>query len=471
MNNIFTHCDLYQLNMAYSYFKCNKHEEISTFEVYFRHRKNEGHSVFTGLNRIVEVIQNFKLNENEIRYLKKNLNFDQEFIDYLSNISFTIDLYSVAEGEVVFFNEPLMIIKGKLIEVQILETVILNIINYQTLISTQASKIKQSISSKQKILEFGARRAYELDAAKFAARSAYIGGFDATSLVSAGVEFDIDTVGTHAHSFVQSFESEYEAFKSYALTHTNVVFLLDTYDVLNSGIINAIEVYKKYKSKFNFVGVRLDSGDLAYLSKEVRKILDNNELFDVKIIASNDLDAQTILDLQLQEAKIDIYGIGTKLVSSYGQPSLGCVYKLVKINDRDVMKISNNVEKNTVPGDKELYRMFDEMLKVYKGDVICESGFKPISSEITLYNQFNEQYEKSLTNIKFINLHKKIFENGSLIYKLKNVHESKKYCNDVKEMFWPEMLRYNNPQTYYVSYENKLIEKKNKLRKKVNNAK
>ncbi|MGL4589766.1 MAG: nicotinate phosphoribosyltransferase [Mycoplasmatales bacterium] len=467
--SIALHTDLYQLNMGLAYFNDNTHERKAVFEVYYRDNPfNNGHGIFAGLEKIIEIIQNFKFTDEDIAYLKSELDYPNAYLDYLSTLHFTGTIHCVREGEVVFANTPLLVIEADLIQAQLLETIILNIINYQTLIATKASKIR-SVASDDLIFEFGTRRAHETEAALWGTRAAYIGGFDGTSLVSAGQRFGLPIVGTHAHSFVQSYNDEYEAFTKYAQTHKNCTFLIDTYDTLNSGIVNAIKVANEFKDKINFNAVRLDSGDLAYLSKEVRKKLDAAGYRDTKIIASNDLDEQTILSLKQEGAMIDSWGIGTKLITAFDQPALGAVYKLVAIENKDgqmidVIKISSNVAKITTPGKKAAYRILSPQTNKAVADYISlwDENLAELGS-ILLFNEQLPALNTLLADFKYRKLHHLIFENGKLCYQLPTLIETKDYAQTCLAEFWPENLRYKNPSNYYVDlsprcYENKINE-------------
>ncbi len=460
--NYALHTDLYQINMAYAYFKDNVHLEQSVFELYYRNNPfGSGYGVFAGLERIVEVIENFKFSEDDIDFLK-TLNYNEAFLDYLRNFKFSGNLKSVREGEIIFAKEPLLIVEAPLIEAQLIETILLNIVNFQSLIATKASRIKNLVKNSA-TLEFGARRAQELDAALWGARSAYIAGFAGTSLVSAGKKFDIPIFGTHAHSFVQVYQDEYVAFKKYAQTYERGVFLIDTYDTLKSGIHNAIKVANEFQGKFILDGVRIDSGDLAYASKEVRKILDVNNYHDVKIIVSNDLDETTIASLLLEGAKIDIYGIGTKLITAFDQPALGAIYKLVKIGDKDVIKISNNIEKITTPGKKQVYRVINEQGKS-EGDLITlyDETIDQASS-IKLFSEENPLLYKYIENYTLENIHIDIYKSGRLVYELPSLTEIKAYYEQSLNKIWDETLRFKNPAKYYVDLSEACFENKKNL--------
>ena len=354
------HTDLYQINMAESYWADGIHDRKAVFELFFRNLPfGNGYAIFAGLERILDYLRDFHFSESDLAYLREELGYEDDFISYLRDVRFTGDVYSMVEGELVFANEPIIRVETTLIEAQLVETALLNIVNYQTLIATKASRIKQVVKE-EVVMEFGSRRAHEMDAAIWGARATIIGGVEATSNVRAGKRFGIPVSGTHAHSMVQAYKSEYEAFHSYAKRHKDCVFLVDTYNTLKIGIPTAIQVAKELGDSINFIGVRLDSGDISFLSKEARRMLDEAGFPKAKVIVSNDLDEYTILNLKAQGARVDVWGIGTKLITAYDQPALGAVYKIVSIeNDagemEDTIKISSTTEKVTTPGRKKLY--------------------------------------------------------------------------------------------------------------------
>lgn len=369
------HTDLYQLNMMETYWRDGVHNRRAVFDLFFRKLPfGNGYAVFAGLEKIINYIQNFGFTEGDIQYLREEGEFDEGFLAFLKDMKFTGTIRAMKEGEIVFANEPLVRIDAPLVEAQLIETALLNIVNYQTLIATKASRIKQVVKD-EIAMEFGTRRAHEMDAALWGTRAAYVGGFDSTSNVRAGKLFGIPISGTHAHSMVQAYRDDYTAFKKYAETHMDCVFLVDTYDTLRSGVPNAIKVAKEFGDKINFIGIRLDSGDLAYLSKEARKMLDEAGFKDAKIVASSDLDEYTIMNLKAQDAKIDIWGVGTKLITAYEQAALGAVYKIVSVERadgtmEDTIKISSNPEKVTTPGIKNVYRIINKATNRSRGTIL-----------------------------------------------------------------------------------------------------
>lgn len=465
------HTDLYQINMAYVFFKDNIHEKKAVFELYFRKLPfDNGYSVFGGLERIIDFINNFKFTKTDIDYLKQ-FNYSSAFLDYLSKIKFTGNIYALKEGEVCFAKEGLVVVEANLIEAQLIETALLNIVNFQTLIATKASRIRNLVPS-HKLFEFGARRAQEMDAALWGTRAAYIAGFDGTSLVEAGQKFNIPVVGTHSHSFVQVYQDEYIAFTKYSQTHKNCTFLVDTYNTLKSGVNNAIKVAKEFKDGQIFEAIRIDSGDLAYQSKIARKMLDDAGFINTKIVASNDLDEEIIASLLIEKAKIDSFGIGTRLITSYNQPALGAVYKLVAIeNDEngydDVIKVSDNPEKITTPGKKNLYRIISNVSNKAIGDYITLDREDIISSsDLKLYNEENSLLFKKVENFTLLKLRHDIFINGVCVYDIPTTIEVRKYHKHASSLIWDEHKRYKYPARYYVCLSNECYKNKKDLQNK-----
>lgn len=460
------HTDLYQINMAETYWEDNMHNRKAVFEVFFRKMPfGNGYAIFAGLERIIEYLNGFKFTESDLKYLKEDLGYGEDFIDYLSTLRFTGTIRAMKEGEVVFSNEPLVRVEAPLAEAQIIETALLNIINYQTLIATKASRIKQIIGD-QTAMEFGSRRAQEMDAAIWGTRAAYIGGFSATSNVRAGKLFGIPVSGTHAHSLIQAYKDEYIAFHKYARRHKDCVFLVDTYDTLRSGVPNAIKVAKELGDKINFIGIRLDSGDMAYLSKEARKMLDKAGFTDAKIVASSDLDEYTILNLKQQGAKIDVWGVGTKLITAYDQPALGAVYKIVAIEDDhgemvDTIKISANPGKVTTPGLKKIYRIINGNNHKSEGDYITLESENPKEEKrIKMFHPIHTYISKFVTNFEARELHHDIFVDGKLVYELPTVQEIQQYAKESMEILWDEYKRSLNPEKYPVDLSQKCWDNK-----------
>lgn len=467
------HTDLYQINMAETYFNDGIHERKAVFDLYFRRLPfKNGYAIFAGLERVIDFLEHFRFTESDIAYLREEVGYEEAFLGYLKELRFTGTVYSMVEGEVCFADNPLLRVEAPLIQAQLIETAILNMINYQTLIATKASRVKQVIGD-DLAMEFGTRRAQEMDAALWGTRAAYIGGFGATSNVRAGKLFRIPVSGTHAHSLVQVYQDEYVAFHKYAENHTDCTFLVDTYDTLRSGVPTAIKVAKELGDKINFKGIRLDSGDLAYLSKEARKMLDAAGFTDTKIIASNDLDEETISNLKAQGAKIDAWGIGTKLITAYDQPALGAVYKLVAIESadgvmRDRIKISSNHEKVTTPGVKNIYRIIDKVTGKSEGDYITLTSERPNEEEkIKMFHPVYTHVSKFVSNFTAIDLHVPIFEDGKLVYTPPRLDEVRATVNEKLDVLWEEYKRTLNPEEYPVDLSQKCWDNKMEIIKNV----
>ncbi|MEY8444333.1 nicotinate phosphoribosyltransferase [Lactococcus ileimucosae] len=455
------HTDLYQINMMQTYWELGRHNRNSVFEVFFRSMPFEnGYAIFAGLERMVDYLNKLRFTETDISYLR-DLGYPEDFLEYLRQLRFTGTVRSVQEGELVFANEPLVQIEGPLAECQLIETAILNIINFQTLIATKASRIK-SVIGDDPLLEFGTRRAQEMDAAIWGTRAAYIGGADATSNVRAAKIFGIKPSGTHAHALVQSYGNDYEAFKAYAQTHKDCVFLVDTYDTLNIGVPAAIRVAREFGDKINFQGVRIDSGDMAYISKKVRKQLDEAGFTEAKIYASNDLDEATILNLKMQRAKIDVWGVGTKLITAYDQPALGAVYKLVSMEDdqgemQDTIKLSSNAEKVSTPGKKQIWRITRESDGKSEGDYITFDDERPDQlDEIYMFHPVHTFINKNVRDFKAKSLLKEIFVKGQQVYTLPSLEEIKTFAAANLTELWDEYKRNLNPQPYPVDLSQEL---------------
>ncbi|KAF0995179.1 nicotinate phosphoribosyltransferase [Geobacillus sp. TFV-3] len=455
-DSLMLHTDLYQINMVETYWEDRMHERRAVFEVFFRKLPfGNGYAVFAGLERVIQFLQQFRFSDSDIDYLRQELGYCDDFLDYLRTLRFTGTVRSMREGEVVFANEPIMRIEAPLAEAQLIETAILNIINFQTLIATKASRIKHILGD-EPALEFGSRRAQEMDAALWGARAAYIGGIEATSNVRAGKLFGIPVAGTHAHSMIQAYQDEYVAFLKYARRHKDCVFLVDTYDTLKSGVPNAIRVAKELGDQINFIGIRIDSGDLAYLSKEARKMLDEAGFPNAKIFASNDLDEDTILNLKSQGAKIDVWGIGTKLITAYDQPALGAVYKMVAIENEngemiDTIKISGNPEKVTTPGLKRVYRIVNKINQKAEGDYIALESENPQQEErLKMFHPVYTFISKFVTNFEARDLHVTIFDNGRLVYTPPPLRDIQAYAKESLRLFWEEYKRTLNPEQYPV---------------------
>ncbi|CAI2571978.1 nicotinate phosphoribosyltransferase [Apilactobacillus kunkeei] len=460
-DNLTLHTDAYEINMMQTYFQAGLQNRRAVFEVYFRKMPFEnGFAIYAGLEKVINYIKDINFTDDDIEFLRSQNEYTEEFLEYLRNFKFTGSIRSLVEGELVFNNEPMLQVEGNVCECQLVETAILNIVNYQTLIATKAARIRMAAGD-DPLLEFGSRRAQETAAAIWGTRAAYIGGFNATSNVLAGKNFNIPISGTHAHSLVELFQDDYKAFKAYAQSHRECVFLVDTFDTLKSGVPNAIKVANEMGDKIHFAGVRIDSGDMAYLSKRVREMLDDAGYPDAKIFASNDLDEKTITSLKMQDAKIDVWGIGTKLITAFDQPALGAVYKMVSVeNDNgemvDTIKLSNNAEKVSTPGKKQVWRITERKDGKSEGDYITLDDENP-NDEDSLY-MFHPQYtyiNKTLTDFDARPLLKDIYKDGSLVYDQPELADIKQYSEDVLSSLWPEYKRELNPQEYPVDLSTK----------------
>ncbi|MCH3309594.1 nicotinate phosphoribosyltransferase [Enterococcus faecium] len=450
------HTDLYQINMMQTYWELGRADLHAVFECYFREMPfNHGYAVFAGLERLVNYLENLTFNDSDIAYLRGLEVYPEGFLEYLQNFEFKATVRSAREGELVFANEPLIQVEGPLAHCQLVETALLNMVNFQTLIATKAARIK-SVIGEDPLLEFGTRRAQELDAAVWGTRAAYIGGADATSNVRAGKIFGIPASGTHAHSLVQSYGNDYEAFMAYAKTHKDCVFLVDTYDTLKSGVPSAFRVAKELGDKINFQGVRIDSGDMAYISKRVREQLDAAGFTEAKIYASNDLDEATILNLKMQKAKIDVWGVGTKLITAYDQPALGAVFKLVSIEDdegkmMDTIKLSSNAEKVTTPGKKQVWRITRNFDGKSEGDYVTLWDEDPREEEaIFMFHPVHTFINKTVRDFTARPVLQDIFIEGKRVYELPALNEIKEYTKENLDSLWEEYKRDLNPQKYPV---------------------
>ncbi|WP_337101052.1 nicotinate phosphoribosyltransferase [Paenibacillus sp. YIM B09110] len=458
--NLTLHTDKYQINMMYAHWLHGTADEKAVFEAYFRKLPfGNGYAVFAGLERIVRYIEDLRFGDEEIDYLRtQEENYQEAFLEELRSFRFTGNLYAVPEGTVVFAGVPLLCVEARMFEAQLIETAMLNFLNYQTLIATKAARVKQAAQD-DVLLEFGTRRAQEADAAVWGARAAYIGGFHATSNMRAGMMFGIPAKGTHAHAWVQGHDTEEEAFRKYAeALPDQVTLLVDTYNTLTSGVPNAIKVAKLLESQGKRMqAIRLDSGDLAYLSQTARKMLDEADLPYVKIVASNDLDENIIFNLKAQGARIDTWGVGTKLITAADQPALGGVYKLVA-REKDgeyvpVIKISGNPEKVTNPGYKEVYRIVNTRTGKAEADYVTLKGEKAAADgkRIKLFDPVHPYIHKYVDEYEAISLLKTIFAAGELVYELPKLNHIQEYHAEQLTLFWPQYLRKLNPEAYRIS--------------------
>ena len=467
--------DLYQLTMMNGYLLEDRKDEIAVFDVFFRQNGMITYSVACGLEQVVEYVTNLHFGKEEIDYLKSLNIFSDKFLKFLEDFKFTGDIYAVPEGTVVFPGEPILTVKAPVMQAQLIETAILNIINFQTLIATKAAKIRY-VAKNDLVMEFGLRRAQAPDAGIYGARAAVIGGCNSTSNVLAGKMFDIPVSGTHAHSWVMNFPDEYSAFKAYAEVYpSNTLLLVDTYDVLKQGIPNAIKVFDELKEKgYKPVGIRLDSGDLAYLSKKARKMLDEAGYPDAKICASGDLDEYSIESLKNQGACINSWGVGTKLITSADMPALGGVYKLSAVIDADgkiipKIKISETAEKITNPGFKNVYRVYDKATGKAEADCIFLRGEELPDENKPLKLTHPTERWKSTTfeNYEIRALQRDIILNGKVVYDFPSLKQVKAYAERELATFWDEYRRLDRPHLFKVDLSDKLYELKTSMIQKI----
>ena len=466
--------DLYELTMMQGYYEKGQNENV-IFDVFFRQNPcNNGYSVCAGLDQVIDYIKNLHFTYDDVDYLRGLGIFKEDFLHYLSGFHFSGDIYAIPEGTVVFPKEPLLKVVAPIMEAQLVETAILNIINHQSLIATKTSRIVFAANG-DGIMEFGLRRAQGPDAGLYGARAAMIGGCVGTSNVLAGQMFDVPVMGTHAHSWIMSFPDEYTAFKTYAEMYPdNCTLLVDTYDTLKSGVPNAIRVFQEFKDAGKPLikyGIRLDSGDLAYLSKEARKMLDEAGFPEATICASNDLDEFLLHDLKMQGAAIDSWGVGTNLITSKDCPSFGGVYKLAAIQNEEgefvpKIKISENTEKITNPGNKTIYRIYEKASGKIKADLICfaDEVFDP-KQDLLLFDPMDTWKKTKLAGgtytVREILL--PIFKNGECLYKSPTLKEIAAYCREEKDTLWDETKRLFYPHRVYVDLSQKLYDVKQSL--------
>ena len=463
--------DFYELTMAGGYFEEGMKDMIATFDMFYRRNPDKGgFAIMAGLEQVVEYLQNLKFTDEDIDFLRSKGIFGEDFLNYLKGFKFSCDVWAVEEGTPIFPGEPIITVRGPIIQAQLVETMILLTINHQSLIATKASRIVRAADGRA-VMEFGSRRAHNYDGAVYGARAAYIAGVTGTACTISDRDFGIPALGTMAHSWIQSFDSEYEAFCAYARRYPNsCTLLVDTYNVLKSGIPNAIRAFDEVLAPLGCrpKGIRIDSGDITYLSKKARKMLDEAGYPDCKICASNSLDEYIIKDMLRQGAPIDSFGVGERLITASSEPVFGGVYKVVSVNKNGVeipkIKISENVAKITNPCFKNLYRLYDN-----------ESG-KAIADVITLFDEeiddskpytiFDPEYtwkKKTVTNFRAVKLRKQIFDKGELIYNSPNIEEIKDRCKNQLSTLWAEVRRFENPHTYYVDLSEKLWKTKDKL--------
>ena len=465
-------CDFYEFTMGNGYLKNNLHNKNVYFDVFFRNIPDDGgFAIAAGLQQVIEYIEDLHFNEEDIEYFRSKNLFSDDFIDYLKNFHFTGDIYAVPEGTCIFPREPIMTIKAPAIEAQILETFVLLALNHQSLIATKANRIVRAAQGRA-VLEFGSRRAQGADGAVKGARAAYIGGCAGTACTLTDELYGVPAGGTMAHAWVQMFDSEYEAFKAYCEIYPhNAVLLVDTYNTLKSGVPNAIRVFKEMlvpQGITNFA-IRLDSGDISYLSKQARKMLDDAGLTTCKIVASNALDEHLIRDLIMQGAQVDTFGVGERMITSKSAPVFGGVYKLVAVEDAQgniipKIKLSENTAKITNPHFKKVYRLYDNETGKAIADEIClHDEVIDNTKPHVIFDPMATWKQKTLTNFTVRELQVPIFKNGKRVYDSPSIDKIRDYCKHEVDSLWDEVKRFENPHRYYVDLSQKLWDIKKEL--------
>lgn len=463
--------DYYEFTMGNGFLDNGYADTIAYFDLYYRSVPDDGgFAIASGLKPLIDYIQNLHFGDEEIDYLRSKGIFSEEFLEKLRGFKFSCDVWAVPEGTVVFPNEPLVVVRGPIIEAVIIETMALLLINHQSLVATKANRIVRAAEGRT-VMEFGARRAHGISAAVYGARAAYIGGAHGTSNSLTDMKYGVPALGTMAHSWVQLFPTEYDAFKAYANTYPdNCILLVDTYDTLRSGVPNAIKVFDEVITKRGFrpKGIRLDSGDIAYLSKQARKMLDDAGYEDVQISASNSLDEFTIREMIAQGAQVDAFGVGERLITAKSNPVFGGVYKLVAI-EKDgefipKIKISSNVEKITTPGFKNVYRIYDKQTGKAQADLITTHDEEVSESEpLEIFHPTYTWKRKTFHDFTLKKLLVPIFEKGELVYDIPTIEESRAHCAQEVDSLWDEVKRFDNPHEYIVDLSIQLWKMKDEL--------
>ena len=463
-NNYTMLCDFYELTMANGYFKSGMKDQIAYFDMFYRTIPDKGgYALMMGTEQLVEYIEKLKFDEDDINYLRGKKLFSEEFLTYLSEMKFSCDVWAMEEGTPIFPGEPIVIVRGPAVQAQFVETMILLTVNHQSLIGTKANRIVRAAQGRA-VMEFGSRRAHGYHSAIYGARSAYIAGCTGTACTMTDKLFGIPALGTMAHSWIQMFDSEYEAFKAYAECYpADCTLLIDTYNVLKSGLVNAIKVFDEVIAPKGFrpKGVRIDSGDVTYLSKKIRKALDDAGYPDCKIVASNSLDEYIIRDTIMQGACVDSFGVGERLITASSAPVFGGVYKLVAVEKNGEVipkiKISENSAKITTPGFKQVYRLYsNETGKAIADVVTLHDEIIDDKAPYTLFDPVETWKKKVVTDFTAKKLLIPIFESGQCVYKGKPIQEIRKYCAEQVGALWEEVLRFENPHKYYVDLSDKL---------------
>ncbi len=463
--------DFYEITMAGGYFESGFSDRRAIFDVFFRQIPDGGgFAIFAGLAQIIEFLQNLRFTPDDLSYLRRTGLFSDAFLDYLKHFRFCCDVWSVEEGTPIFPNEPVVTVRGPIMQAQFIETMLLTTVNHQSLVATKANRVVRAAGGKP-VLEFGARRAQGYDGAIYGSRAAYIGGCSGTSCVISAAEYDMPVSGTMAHSWVQSFDSEYDAFAAYANIYPNdCTLLVDTYNVLRSGVPNAIRVFDTILKPKGIrpVGIRIDSGDIAYLSKRARGMLDQAGYSDVKIIVSNSLDEYIVRELILQKAAVDVFAVGENLITSKSSPVFGGVYKLSAVEQDGVwipkIKVSETVEKMTLPAFKTIYRFFSSQNGRAIADLIALRDEK-ISYEngITIFDPSAIWKKKRLQDVTAKELLVPVFLEGKLVYHSPSLREIRSACLSMVDTLWDEVKRFENPHRYYVDQSQRLWDLKNSI--------
>lgn len=475
--NLTTMTDFYELTMSAGYLDEGYVDKIAVFDMFFRRVPDGGgYAIMAGLQQFIDAVDHLKFTKEDIEYLRSTNTFNEKFLTYLENFKLHCNIWAIEEGMPIFPQEPIVTVEGPAIECQLLETLLLVTFNHQCLIATKANRIVRSAAGRP-VMEFGARRAQGYDAAYFGARASYIGGCGSTSCVMAARDFGIPASGTMAHSWVQMFPSEYEAFKKYAELYPDAcVLLVDTYNVLRHGVPDAIKVFDEVLKPMGKrpKGIRIDSGDIAYLSKKARKMLDEAGFSDVKIMASNSLDEYIIRDLLLQDAKLDSFGVGENLITSKNEPVFGGVYKLVAIeNDCGELvpkiKLSETAQKITTPGFKEVYRFYGrDNGKALADYIVLADEEVDDTKPLTIFDPNDIWKKKTLTNFRAEKLQVPIFKKGVQCYTSPTLEEIRSYCAEQMDTLWDEVKRFEYPHTYYVDLSQKLWDTKQRLMEEMN---
>lgn len=459
--------DYYEITMANGYFQSDLKDDIAVFDLFFRRVPDGGgYAIMAGLEQAINYLENLNFTDEDIDYLRKKGCFDENFLEYLKTFKFECDVWAIPEGTPIFPNEPILTVRGPVIQAQFVETMLLLLINHQSLIATKASRIVYAAGDRP-VMEFGTRRAHGVSAAVYGARASYIGGCAGTACAISDRDYGVSALGTMAHSWVQMFPTEYEAFRKYAEIYPdNCIFLVDTYNVLKSGIPNAVRIFDELKPAKK--GIRIDSGDIAYLTKQARKMLDEAGHPDCKIVVSNSLDEYVIQDILLEGACIDSFGVGERLITSKSTPVFGGVYKLVALDQGGELiskiKVSENIEKITNPGFKKLYRLYDKNTGKALADIITlHDEPAPDGNEYEIFDPNAIWKRKKITNYEVKELQVPIFEKGKLVYEKPHIDEIKDFCREQMKTLWNETRRFEKPQTYYVDLSEKLYNMKLQL--------